>query len=416
MTHVVFVNRFFHPDHSATSQLLSDLAFALADGGLDVHIVTSRLRYDGSGGPLQAHERVRGVEIHRVATTSFGRDALIGRVIDYASFYLSAMLALWRLSRPGDLIVAKTDPPLIAIPVRWVALLRSARLVNWVQDLYPEAAQHLGFRVLQGAMGRLLLRLRRATLEDAVATVAVGERMAHLLAHAGAPPASLHVIPNWVDEQTLRPVSPIDNPLRREWGLENRFVVAYSGNLGRAHEYATLLGAAELLKERQDLTFLFIGGGHQTQALAAEVKARGLDHLFMFRPYQPPDRLASSLSAGDVHWISLRPDMEGLIVPSKIYGVFAVGRPVIAVCAPDGEVAAIVARAACGIHVPVGDSDALACAVIRFMADDALRLDYGEAARVYAQDTASRHAAIQRWSTLLVDLNGTVDASPQRGR
>jgi len=150
---LIFVNRFFFPDHSATSQMVSDLAFALAAAGFDVQVVTSRLRYDDPAAELPGREAIAGVQVHRVRTTRFGRHLLPGRALDYLTFYLSAAWRLFRLLRRGDVVVAKTDPPLISVPVGWVAGLRGARLVNWLQDLFPEVAAALGIRLARGTAG-----------------------------------------------------------------------------------------------------------------------------------------------------------------------------------------------------------------------------------------------------------------------
>ncbi len=121
MVRVYFVNRFYAPDHSATSQMLTDLATALAAGGMEVHVIASRLRYDDPKALLPKQEMLDRVRVHRLATSAFGRAALVGRAVDYVSFYLSASLALARELRRGDVVVAMTDPPLASVPVRWVA-------------------------------------------------------------------------------------------------------------------------------------------------------------------------------------------------------------------------------------------------------------------------------------------------------
>ena len=114
---IIFVNRYYAPDHSATSQMLTDLACALAAGGADVHVITSRQRYDEPGAALASREVLDGVTVHRVRASVFGRGNLFGRSLDYLSFYVAASFALFRLARAGDIVVAKTDPPLISIPV-----------------------------------------------------------------------------------------------------------------------------------------------------------------------------------------------------------------------------------------------------------------------------------------------------------
>jgi colanic acid biosynthesis glycosyl transferase WcaI len=140
MPRLIFVNRFFFPDHSATSQMLSDLAFHLAGEGRDVHVVTSTQIYDDAKAALPVSEIINGVHVHRVPSTGFGRNKLIGRSIDYVSFYRSMWRCLVALARPGDIIVAKTDPPLTSVVAMAAARRNGARLVNWLQDIYPEAA------------------------------------------------------------------------------------------------------------------------------------------------------------------------------------------------------------------------------------------------------------------------------------
>ena len=147
---IIFLNRYFFPDHSATSQMLSELAFYLAESGHSVAVITSRQRYDDAAALLPASERIRGVEVHRVRTTRFGRAHLPGRAADYASFYLTAGWRLWRLARGRDVIVAKTDPPLIAVVAWLIARLRGATLVNWLQDVFPEVAERLRLPLLAG--------------------------------------------------------------------------------------------------------------------------------------------------------------------------------------------------------------------------------------------------------------------------
>ncbi len=409
MTRIIFVNRFFWPDHSATSQILSDLAFHLADEGREVHVVTSRLLYEGAAGGalLPAQERVRGVGVHRVSTSAFGRKGLAGRAADYGSFYVAARRKLLALAGPGDIVVAKTDPPLLSLVAADVARRRSAMLVNWIQDLYPEVAQNLGVAWLKGPLGGALTALRDRSLRQAAANVAIGEAMARRLLALGVSPDSVETIPNWVVSADIHPVEAEDNPLRRAWGLQERFVVGYSGNLGRAHEYRTLLDAAASLADRPELRFLFVGGGHRFQALEQDVRARGLAHLFLFKPYQGQEALSLSLSTPDVHWVSLLPEVEGLIVPSKVYGVAAVGRPILAVADPQGEVGQLVTRHACGIAVAPGDAVALAVAILRLQSDPAERAGMGANALAMLREHYSRDRALAAWSALLHRLGAT---------
>src|SRR5208283_2559576 len=265
---IVFVNRFYAPDHSATSQMLTDLAVELVACGMEVSVVTSRLRYDGPGEPLQARETLDGVSVFRVRTSAFGRSTLAGRAIDYASFYFAAAGRLFALLQPGDVVVAMTDPPLISIPVGWVGRVSGARSVNWLQDIFPEVAAALGMAVSRGVSGRMLTWLRNGSLRKAMVNVVLGTLMRERVAALGVDPRMINVIPNWTDGEAVRPVPRGANPLRAEWGLDSRFVVGYSGNMGRAHEFQTIVDAATALQGEQEIVFLFIGAGVQKALIA----------------------------------------------------------------------------------------------------------------------------------------------------
>ena len=156
MKQIIFLNRFFYPDHSATSQIVSDLAVHLAALDTDVHVITSGQLYDSPRASLAKEEVVNGVQVHRIATTRFGRSGLVGRAIDYASYYALMWHRARSLAGPGDILVAKTDPPLTSVVAVRVAIQRRAHLVNWLQDIYPEIAGELGVPLMRGMFGRAL--------------------------------------------------------------------------------------------------------------------------------------------------------------------------------------------------------------------------------------------------------------------
>jgi colanic acid biosynthesis glycosyl transferase WcaI len=401
MARIIFLNRYFYPDHSATSQILSDLAFHLAAAGQDIHVVTSQQIYDDPAARLPPSEIVRDVQVHRVATTRFGRSNLIGRGLDYLSFYWSMWRCIISFAEPGNVLVAKTDPPLLSVLAISAAKRRSARLVNWLQDLYPEIAIELGVPLLKGPVGGAIGHLRNRSLRLADANVVLGTSMAARVRACGVPQDRIHIIPNWADDEEIGPVPPAENPLRREWQLEDRFVVGYSGNLGRAHEFETVLAAAERLRDDSRIVFIFIGGGKQFDELAKRVHARKLDRTFRFFPYQDRTVLKYSLSVPDVHWVSLPPKVEGLIFPSKLYGIIAAGRPVIAVTAMEGELASLVREHDCGFAIAPGDSDSL-CRTILLLAEDVkTRNRMGTRARAMLDANFTRQLGFARWRRLL---------------
>jgi glycosyltransferase involved in cell wall biosynthesis len=405
MRRLIFINRFFAPDHSATSQILSDLAFDLAGAGREVHCVTSRQIYDDPKAALPEREILNGVDVHRVASTGFGRAALIGRSLDYVSFYRSVRRCLNDIARPGDIVIAKTDPPLVSIVARPAARRNGARLLNWLQDIYPETAVELGVPFMRGPVAASLAALRNATLREAAATVVVGDLMGRKVENLGAPAARVHVIPNWCNDEDIRRVASFDNPLRREWNLADKFVFGYSGNLGRAHEFATVLAAAERLRDEPRVAFLMIGGGKRFAELSAAVQARGLAGAFRFLPYQPRTLLSYSLGAADAHWVSLDPRLEGLMVPSKFYGIAAAGKPIIVIGDPNGELARLVRRHACGFAIAPGDSEALTATLRQLLNAPQTVPEMGNRARQMLDAHFTRRQGLARWRSLLDQLD-----------
>jgi colanic acid biosynthesis glycosyl transferase WcaI len=397
---VVFVNRFYAPDESATSQMLTDLAEALVRSGVEVEVFCSRQLYGDAGADLPATEVLRGVSVRRLATTRFGRDSLVGRAIDYATFYLCAGASLLARLRRGDVLVVKTDPPLLSL-VGWLAArCRGVTLVNWLQDLYPEVASRLALSPVPRPLEALIRAARDRSLATARINVVLGTRMREYLIGRGIAAARISVCENWADERRLRPLAASRSELRGRLGLGDRFVAAYSGNLGRAHDATTILEAACALESDPGIVFLMVGGGAGMRSLEMQARARGLTN-FCFAPYQPREALSDSLAAGDVHLVSLRPELEGLIVPSKLYGILAAGRPVVFIGDPDGELARLVATADVGVSVRSGDSAGLCGALQALRDDETGRMRMGTRAREVFEERYTLTAAVARWREVL---------------
>ncbi len=406
---LVFVNRYFHPDCSATSQMLTDLAVALAGSGYRVHVVCSRQLYDDPGARLVAGEVIDGVHVHRVWTTRFGRARLLGRAIDYATFYASSAWALIGILRRGDTVIAKTDPPLISIVAMMAARLKGADLINWLQDVFPEVAAQLGVKPLPHPVIALLCHYRDLALRFARVNVVIGQRMREKLMALGMAKDRICIIENWAERAPPEPKPSDSSELRRRLGLCGQFVVAYSGNLGRAHEFGTLLGAAHMLRADGEFVFLMIGGGRGMDELRAAVTARGLTS-FRFLPYQPRETLSDCLAAADVHWVSLRPALEGLIVPSKFYGILAAARPVVFIGDPDGELARHIRAGQCGADIGVGASEDLVRLLRRWQTDPELRDRLGRNGYRLYQERYDAGRAVEQWRRMLTPSGRADDA------
>lgn len=413
MNKIIFVNRYFYPDHSATSQLLSDLAFDLASRGQCIQVITGCQLYGNSDAILPDEETLRGVHVHRVRTSRFGRTKLWGRLVDYLTFYVGATWRLLRIVRSGDIVVAKTDPPMMSVPAAWVVKLKRGVLVNWVQDLFPEVATSMDIYGMRFA-APLLKRLRNQSLRLSHSNVVLGELMAARLREEGIPSERITIIENWADGEAIQPIAQYDNPLIREWGLDGKFVVGYSGNMGKAHEFQTMIDAAEHLNHVDEIAFVFIGDGVARRWLIVEAARRGLRNV-QFYPYQASERLRWSLSLPDVHFVSLRPTLEGLIVPSKFYGIAAAGRPIIYIGDPDGEIARILDREQCGWSFCIGEVAALTACILRLAGRKREVIDAGLCARRVFDRCYARTLALQRWGSLLNAAAGPMPGRAQVG-
>jgi colanic acid biosynthesis glycosyl transferase WcaI len=394
---IAFVNRYFHPDLSATSQILTELALDLGAMGYEIHVVTSRQLSDDPLARLAARDKVGTVHIHRVSTTRFGRSKLVGRAIDYLTFYVSSFVRLYLLLRPGDIVVAKTDPPMISVVAAIAARLRRASLVNWLQDLFPEVAIRLQV-LAEGRLARFATYVRDRSLQQAASNVTIGQKMADMV-NLIAP--NVEVIPNWADSELVYPVAPDENYLRKDWGLEDKFVVAYSGNLGRAHEFGTILEAMGHFKNDPMVRFLIIGGGKQHDWMRSQIEQRGLREIVQLRPLQPREQLPQSLSVGDVHLVTLLANLEGCIVPSKFYGIAAAGRPTIFIGDWDGEIARTLRKYDCGALVSPGDGPGLAAAIRVMHNDKDRRTIMSKNAREALLHNFDRAKSVERWAGVL---------------
>lgn len=398
---IYFFNRFFWPDNSATAQILTDLCRGLEPQMPAITVVTSRLNYEDPTVVFPSREHLGSIEIRRLWSTRFGRSSLPGRLMDYLTIYLSFFLfALLRVGR-ADVAVFKTDPPMLSVPGALARLFRRYTLVAWCQDVFPEVATCMGRPGrLAGMAIALLAWVRDWSLRRCGAVVALGQDMERFLTSRGIDKARLHIIPNW----SVHPYQALSTPeaLRRQWGIgESTFVVGYSGNLGRAHDWRTVLEAARMLRNETDLLFLVCGGGHGYGQLQEAVVQEQLVERFLFLPYQPQAELAASLRVPDLHWFTLMEGLTPFIFPSKFYGILEAGRPVLFIGQVDSAIAEDIEQHQLGSSLRPGDATGLVAAIQRFRGNPEGCLQAGHAARSLWEHAFGRDLQIRRWRKLL---------------
>jgi colanic acid biosynthesis glycosyl transferase WcaI len=393
---LLVLNQYYWPGVEATAQLLTELCEALAED-LDVRVVTGVLHGHEDEPRALVHN---GVEIRRVPSTSFERSKILARASNYASYLTNALLRGMRGPRP-DVVLCMTDPPIVADVALLVARRYRAPLVVISQDVFPEIAVQLK-RLQNPALMSLLRGLVSLYLRRADRIVAIGDTMRSRLEEKGARADRLRVIPNWVDTKRLEPHERA-NPWARSVGLDGRFVVMHSGNIGHAQDLDSLVRAATFLRDLDDLRILIIGMGARHAELVSLAELLEVEQV-NFLYYQSRALLPQSLSAADVHVVGLAPGLAGYVVPSRLYGILAVARPVIVAADAESETAQVVERVGCGLVVPPGRPELLSRA-IRDFHDGKYDLEaMGARGREWVEREADRSVAVRRYRDLLLEL------------
>jgi len=403
-THIIFVHSFFYPDYSAGSQMLSDLVFYLAKKGMNISVITSRKMYDGGSDLLPSYEEINGVNIFRTRSTAFGRKTYIGRICDYLSLEVSLIFKLFRITKKQTVVVLMTDPPLLNIIARPVIGFKGGKTVNWLQDLFPEVAVGAGLLKKSSFINKAITKLRNISLNRSENNIVIGHLMQDYLLKVGIDRKKVLRIPNWADGSAIKSLPRDENSIRLEWGLKDKFIVGYSGNLGKAHDVNTILSAIEQLQHEKHICFLFIGGGVGMRQLKRYVVKNKFKNV-LFKPYQPREILHLTLSVADVHLVVLDPRMEGFIVPSKIYGILAAGRPLIFIGSKEGELSIEVFNLKCGASVEIGDTELLIDLIKTYSMDIELIQKMGQSGRRGFEELYDLPVSADKFYTLLNNMN-----------
>lgn len=409
---LIIVNQFFYPDISATSQLITDLAEDLVKYGAQVTVVSSRRGYLGGDVWFPREENYRGVHVQRVNSTGFGKRSIIGRLTDYLSFYIMCAFRLSRIPR-HDAVLVFTTPPLIAFLCRLICRMRRMKLVYSVQDLYPHVAVATGMMQRSAPITLLWERMARIALTGADHVVVLGECMLRRVAQEGVSSDRMSIIPNWSDDTNLAPLPEEQNWFWQKYGLAGKFVVQYSGNMGLCHEFDTVLSAIKALVAEKDILFLFIGHGERRREIQGFCDREKLPNVRLL-DYQAREELLYSLNACSTSLITLRNGMEGLILPSKFYGILATGKPILYIGPKGCDIAGILTEFQCGFTVMPGDVEGLIQAIRRLRDHPDLCAQMGKRGREVLLTRFTRQKSTSKYHCLLMQVTGRGRSLSQR--
>ena len=404
---VLFINRVYPPVRGATGRVLRDLARSFAREGWQVTVITT--------GPKALKERDGGVRVIRVKGA-----AKPTSVFGYSWIWLKMLVTALRQPKT-HLLVTMSDPPLLVLAGQIIKKIKGTRHINWCHDLYPDLLPALGVWV-PGFVMNFFRRLSRAAMRDADKVIVIGRCMARHLTYDGIDPRHMTMIPNWPDSELARTggESALEGvfmngaagngfkPHEAQLKDGPKFRVLYAGNLGLAHPIDTILDAAEILNAgHPEIEFVFVGDGPRFDEIVQERSHRRLDNIRLL-PYQPSSLLRSMMESGDIHLISIREDVAGLLVPCKLYSALAVQRPCIFIGPAQSEAAKVISDFKAGAVVAQGRAQDLAQQILHFRmnGDDWFAAHSGAsaAANIFVPEE-SIEAWIQRaWAVVEADM------------
>ncbi|QEF99496.1 putative glycosyl transferase [Stieleria maiorica] len=391
---IVFLNRSYWPDIEATGQLLTDLCRGLAER-FDVHVVCGQPNSpEADSSYLQAGAESRdGVTIHRLTHYQFAKKNPFGRILNLLSFYWSARRFLRRVEWGADVVVSETDPFLMPIAGAEFAKRVGAEHCVYLQDIYPDVAEAVG-KVRVPGIAPLLRRKLRATYKDASRIIVLGRCMRKRLTNApwGIHRDRIEIVPNWSDCQEIAPIDHRENEFRIRHGLSDAFVVMHSGNMGLTQRLEMLITAAAQPNWPERAKLVLVGNGASRDKLLEHSARLNLPSgRVEFVYYQPRTQLAESLSAADLHVVSMHEKVTGCLCPSKLYGIMAAGRGVLAIADPQTDLCQTIRERDLGWCVRPGSASAIADAVAEAEAESrrASSSDFVNRQR------RARHAAIR---------------------
>jgi putative colanic acid biosynthesis glycosyltransferase WcaI len=375
--HILLLNEYFPPDTSATAKCAAQVAEALTERHR-VTVLAGRPSYD----PTERHPRyllrreVRGnLAVERVGSTAYPRFQMRRRVSNYLT-YLS--LAVPRaLAIPSDVVLAMTDPPIEGIAGALVARLSGRPFVYNIRDMYPDMAVG-GAIVRRGSLTAQWEALHRWALRRAARVIVLGEDMRDRIVAKGVDPARIVVSRDGISIPETLP--PLDNPVAREIRGDFRFVLVHAGNLGFYGAWQALIQAVRSL-ENEGVGLVFIGEGAmkpQVEAMAAGCSA------IRFLPFRPASEVPLVLSSGDLHVVTVKRGLEGVVVPSKLYPTLAAGRPVLGIAPEESDVLRIIRRSGCGLAANPDDPESVAGALKGVLHDSQQIQNMGRRAREIA--------------------------------
>lgn len=414
---ILFLTMYYKPDSAATGIVMASLAEELAERGHSVYVVTSMPHYSTNSvwkeyrGKGWLRERQGKIQVHRVwSYVPPDKDKLLPRFFSYLSFTLFSTFASLLLPRPDVILTPSPSPPLTnGVSAYLLGKLRGVPLVSNIQDIYPDVAIRMGV-MKSPAVIRAYKALERFVYANSQAVTVISEGFKENLLAKSVPASKLAVIPNFIDVNLFSP-RPRHNSFSAEQGWDDKFIVLFAGNIGMSQGLESVMEAAARLADLPDLLFAVVGNGASKPSLMAQVAKMELANV-QFLPYQPHDRVPEMYSAVDIGLVPLRRGFTNDSVPSKLFTIMGVARPLIASVDSGSETAHIVTEAECGLCVEPEDPQALADAIRKLYSDRQLAAQMGKQGRAFVEAHYTQESVARLYEEVFLRVAPNAEVLP----
>lgn len=395
------VSELYYPEETSTGYFLTKIAEGLAES-LPVSVLCVQPTYAARGVRAPVKERRNRVDIIRCKATALNKDIMIYRLVNMITISLSIFIKTLLHVNRQDYVLVVTNPPLLPFLTVAACRLRGAKCLLLVHDVYPEVLIVTGMTKAKTLFVKLLERATKLLYQNSERIIVLGRDMRELVLNKIGDKNSQRVvvIPNWADIDEIVPGARDESAFLAALGLSQKFVVQYSGNMGRTHGLENIIATANKLSPHENIHFLFRGTGAKKPWLESAVKKSNLANVSIL-PSQPRSELKSLLNGCDVAIISFIPGMAGISVPSRMYNILAAGKPIIAVADPESELALVVQEEKVGWVIPPNAPDILAEVILEAMANKELLIKMGYRARAVAEEKYSLNRIIKKYTSLV---------------
>jgi glycosyltransferase involved in cell wall biosynthesis len=398
---VLILGQHFHPEITGPAQRLTELAIDLQRLGMRVTVVTAQPSYFPAA-KLPRREVYEGVEIVRLSLPYFRRDTRSGRITSAILFLALTLAHLIFSKRRGPFLIV-TEPPVLPLIGLILKKLRGQPYLCLVHDIYPQIAVRLGYFRKHSLLVKIWERLNYRVYKAADSVIVLSQCMAKTIEHEMQIyrfHPKVHVIHNWADSDAIVPRPKERNWMSVQCGLVGKLAIVYSGNIGRYHDFNTLLDVARLVRDQDSIQFLFIGDGGNRRRVLEAVNRWKLPNVRVL-PYQRLEDLPYTLTCGDLAAVTLARGTEGLCMPGKLYTALAAGQAILAITGRESQLAAIVEEHRCGFRVDQGDSAGIVQALQQCLANPELLEQTKRNARHCFEARFTRKQAVQRYYEIL---------------